>query len=104
MPAMHVVSRQLEVPVALGLESRVAFRREAVTLLEQLPEGHGSLVLDMSGTRQVDSAGLGTLMLIQHRAAERRQQVILRGVSDEVRFLLVLTKLDDLFLIETHPA
>lgn len=104
MPAMHVVSRVLGVPAELGLDSRVAFRREAVALLEQLPEGGGSLVLDMSGTRAVDSAGLGTLMLIQHRAAERRQQVVLRGLSDEVRFLLVLTKLDDLFLLESQPA
>ena len=104
MPAMQAVSRELRVPVELGLDSRVAFRREAVTLLEQLPEGHGQLVLNMSATRHVDSAGLGTLMLIQHRAAERHQQVLLRGISDEVRFLLVLTKLDDLFLIENTPS
>jgi ABC-type transporter Mla MlaB component len=48
----------------------------------------------------VDSAGLGALMLIQRRAAEKRQTVCLRGANEELRFLLVLTKLDDLFELE----
>ena len=48
----------------------------------------------------MDSAGLGALMLIQRRAAERRLTVCLRGVTEDLRFLLVLTKLDDLFDLE----
>ncbi|MDZ4674955.1 MAG: STAS domain-containing protein [Gemmatimonadota bacterium] len=104
MPATHAVTRLLAVPAELGLDSRVEFRRVAVALLDQLPEGNGQLILNMALTRHVDSAGLGTLMLIQHRAEERRLQVVLRGVSDEVRFLLVLTKLDDLFLIQDTPS
>jgi anti-anti-sigma factor len=88
-------------PEALGLESRTAFRRAAVDLLEDLPQGTGRLVIDLSGTRHVDSAGLGALMLIQRRAAERRQTVCLRGANEELRFLLVLTKLDDLFELES---
>ena len=43
---------------------------------------------------------LGALMLIQRRAAERRQVVVLRNPSEEIRFLLVLTKLYELFQIE----
>ena len=42
-------------------------------------------------------------MLIQRRAAEREQRVVLRHLRDEFRFLLVLTKLDDLFEIESKP-
>ena len=87
-------------PEHLGLESRNDFRQAAVGLLDQLPEGEGRLVIDLSGTRRVDSAGLGALMLIQRRAAERRQVVILRNTSDEIRYLLALTKMDDLFEIE----
>ena len=95
-PAEKVVAA----PEALGLESRSAFRRTATQSLDELPEGTGRLVIDLTGTRAVDSAGLGTLMLIQRRAADRRQTVCLRGVNDELRFLLVLTKLDDLFELE----
>jgi len=89
-------------PETLGLESRVAFRRAASELLQQLPDGGGRLVIDLSGTTAVDSAGLGALMLIQRKAAERRLGVCLRGVNDELRFLLVLTKLDDLFDLEAR--
>src|SRR5580693_5084110 len=95
--AVQTIERTVGAPEVLGLESRVAFRRTAGELLQQLPEGAGRLVIDLSGTSTVDSAGLGALMLIQRRAAERRVGVCLRGVNDELRFLLVLTKLDDLF-------
>lgn len=88
-------------PETLGLESRASFRQSAAELLDLLPEGRGRLVIDLSSTRHVDSAGLGALMLIQRRAAERRQTVCLRRASEELRFLLVLTKLDDLFELES---
>lgn len=100
MSTTHDVARELKAPEELGLETRREFREAANALLALLPEGRGQLVLDLSGTRRVDSAGLGALMLIQRRAAERRLSVALRGASDEVRFLLVLTKLDDLFQLE----
>jgi len=91
----------LAAPQELGLDTRTAFRRAAGELVEQLPEGAGRLVIDLSGTRAVDSAGLGALMLIQRKAAERRLSVRLRGANEELRFLLVLTKLDDLFELES---
>jgi anti-anti-sigma factor len=95
--------RLLVAPEQLGLDSRTSFRRSAVDLLDQMVEGTGRLVIDLTGTRAVDSAGLGALMLIQRRAAERRQTVCLRGANEELRFLLVLTKLDDLFELESGP-
>jgi anti-anti-sigma factor len=94
------VARGLSAPDTLGLESRVEIRKAAIQLLEGMPEGAGRLVIDLGRTRHVDSAGLGALMLIQRRAAERRQTVVLRNPSEEIRFLLVLTKLSDLFQIE----
>lgn len=101
MTASPLGERTLAAPEALGLDTRTGFRREAAALLDELPEGTGRLVIDLTATRAVDSAGLGALMLIQRRAAERRQTVCLRGANEELRFLLVLTKLDDLFELET---
>jgi anti-anti-sigma factor len=92
--------RGMIAPETLGLDTRVEVRKAAIRLLEERPEGVGRLVIDLGRTRHVDSAGLGALMLIQRRAAERRQAVVLRNLSDEIRFLLVLTKLDDLFQME----
>jgi anti-anti-sigma regulatory factor len=94
------VERDLSAPDTLGLETRVEVRKAAIQLLEDMPEGGGRLVIDLGRTRHVDSAGLGALMLIQRVAAERRQTVVLRDPSEEIRFLLVLTKLYDLFQIE----
>jgi len=100
--ATHGTARELVAPQRLGLDTRVDFRKAAVQLLDSLPDGTGRLVIDLSETRQVDSAGLGVLMLVQRRAAERRQSIVLRGPSDELRFLLVITKLVSLFEIEAE--
>ena len=99
--SLRPTEKILAAPEQLGLETRTTFRRAAVQLLEQLPEGSGRLIIDLSATRHVDSAGLGALMLVQRKAAERRQTVCLRGANEELRFLLVLTKLDDLFELES---
>jgi len=95
------VERGLSAPDTLGLDTRVQIRKAAFQLLEEMPEGSGRLVIDLGPTRHIDSAGLGALMLIQRRAAERRQSVVLRNASEEIRFLLVLTKLYDLFEVDT---
>ncbi|HET7599196.1 MAG TPA: STAS domain-containing protein [Gemmatimonadales bacterium] len=100
MNSAHATARELAAPERLGLDTRIAFRKAAVEVLDQLPEGTGELIIELKRTRQVDSAGLGVLMLIQRHAAERRQTVVLRNPSDELRFLLVLTKLADLFRLE----
>lgn len=84
-------------PESLGLDTRDQVRREAIKVVDGLPPGSGQLRIDMEQTRKVDSAGLGALMLIQRHAAERRIAVSLSGVNDEIMFLLVLTKLSDLF-------
>ena len=101
MRSPHDGERGLVAPETLGLDTRVEIRKTAISLLEEMPEGAGRLVIDLARTRHVDSAGLGALMLIQRRAAERRQVVVLRNASEELRFLLVLTKLDDLFQLES---
>lgn len=93
-------ARALTAPTNLGLDTRVEFRQAAVDALNALPEGSGSLVIELAGTRTVDSAGLGVLMLVQRHAAERHTAIVLRNANDELRFLLTLTKLADLFDLE----
>ncbi len=100
MQSTSIIAREMAAPDTLGLETRTVIRKAAIELLEAMPEGAGRLIVDLSHTRHVDSAGLGALMLIQRRAAERRQVVVLRYPSDELRFLLAITKMKDLFEIE----
>ncbi len=62
------------------------------------------LMVDLGGTNKVDSAGLSALMLIQRSAEGRRQRVVLKNPSEEIRYLLALTELTDLFVLEPKPA
>ncbi len=91
-------------PVVLDRASRAAFRREALQMVESAlgPDGTGSdrVVVDLENTVKVDSAGLGALIVIRERASELRRTVCLRGVSEELRFLLVLTQMSDRFEFE----
>jgi anti-anti-sigma regulatory factor len=100
---MDATTKVIAAPSHLGLETRAEFRRAATELLDGLPEGAGCLIVDVSLCRLVDSAGLGTLMLIQQHAAGRRLTIRLRGINEELRLLLVLTKLEDMFEVE-RPA
>jgi len=96
----QVAERLVTAPDILGLATRQDFRAAAFALLEQMAGGAGRLTVDLSRTQRVDSAGLGALMLVQRQASERGQTVVLRGASDEIRFLLALTRLSDLFVFE----
>jgi anti-anti-sigma factor len=89
-------------PSALDRYSRTAFRRAAMAVVEghAALEHGGRVVVDLAGTTSVDSAGLGALIMLQHRASELCHTVCLRGASEELRFLLVLTRLDDRFEFE----
>jgi ABC-type transporter Mla MlaB component len=90
-------------PEALGLDTRLEFRESVTRELDALPEG-GVLTVDLARTARVDSAGLSALMLIQRHAADRGQRVILRDPSEELRFLLALTLMTDLFEMEPKQA
>jgi anti-anti-sigma regulatory factor len=92
----------VKAPATLGRETHASFRRQALEVLEELrpADPQTPLVVDLSTTVQVDSAGLGALVLVQRRSAEMRRPVHLREASEELRFLLVMTRLDDRFVFE----
>ncbi len=95
----------LVAPERLDLETCDAFRRDAVELMDMLREGKGRLVVDMRATHHVDSAGLRALIMVRRRAHPAGQVVRLRGPSEEIRAVLVLTKTEGLFEIEeAEPA
>lgn len=101
MTAAQMEAREVVAPDTLGLDTRIEFRQRAADTVGDMPVGSGSLIIDLTGTRNVDSAGLGVLMLVHRQASERRIPVVLRNPNDELRFLLTLTRLDDLFTIES---
>ena len=104
MTPSRPTTKSYTAPESLGLDTRDRVRKDAIKLLDGLPANEGRLVIDLAATRKVDSAGLGALMLVQRHAESRRQAVALINVSEEIRFLLVLTKLDELFERDAEPA
>lgn len=93
------VARCIAAPEELGLDTRVEFREGVIRELDGLPDG-AALAVDLSPTLRVDSAGLSALMLVQRHAETRGQRVVLQNPSDELRFLLALTHMTDLFDVE----
>ena len=90
-------------PTSLDRSTRRQFRREVLAVVDHPAEGWGEggrVVVDLAGTTRVDSAGLGALVSVRERAAELRWTVCLRAASEELRFLLVLTRLEDCFEYE----
>lgn len=95
----------LSAPERLDLDTCDAFRRDAAELVELLPGGKGRLVVDMEATKHMDSAGLRALIMVRRRALPRGNAIRLRGLREELRAVLVLTKTDRLFEIEeAEPA
>ena len=94
----------LRAPTTLDRDTRLTFRTEALAAVEARPAGTGNeggrVIVDLGATTRVDSAGLRALILLRERAAQERLTVCLRGASEELRFLLVLTRLEDCFEFE----
>lgn len=64
-----------------------------------IAEAGGDVVLDLGGLGFIDSTGLGALVAVQNRAAEVPVAVRLTGVSNQVRRVMEITRLDELFEI-----
>lgn len=66
-------------------------------LLALADEGHSHIVADFSGVRFCDAAGLGTLVAVNNRVADRGGELRLTGVRPAQRRILRITRLDELF-------
>jgi anti-sigma B factor antagonist len=90
--AMAVV----EAPTQFIVDTRADVRQRVRAQLEQ---GRSTVVVDLSRTEYVDSAGLGTLVLLNKEARAAGACLVLAGLSDHVRDLLRLVRLDEVFTI-----
>ncbi len=73
---------------------------DARSRLEAIVAGaDGDVVLDLAGLGFIDSTGLGALVAVQNRASQVPVTVRLTGVSSQVRRVMEITRLDELFEI-----
>ena len=81
----------LDAPDKLIVSNRFELRERVLSALDC---GVRAIVLDLSPTDYVDSAGLGTLVLLTKRARDSGGRMVLSGLNDRVADLLRLTRLD----------
>ena len=67
-------------------------------VLDQLERGDRKFILDFSKTDYIDSSGLGVLVTLSKKIREQEGQLSLVSLSEDLRTLFELTKLDTLFI------
>ena len=67
-------------------------------VLDQLERGDRKFILDFSKTDYIDSSGLGVLVTLSKKIREQGGQLSLVSLSEDLRTLFELTKLDTLFI------
>ncbi len=91
----------LRAPAKLVAETRLDFRRAALSHLERVLERSLTrVIVDLDATNEIDASGLGVLVLLQKRAREKMIATRLMNAPLSVRRMLTLTKLDYLFELE----
>ena len=67
-------------------------------VLDQLERGDRKFIVDFSKTDYIDSSGLGVLVTLSKKIREQGGQLSLVSLSEDLRALFELTKLDTLFI------
>jgi len=71
---------------------------------EWLEEGHRAFVLNLANVPYVDSFGLGQLITISASIRSKGGQLVLLHLTDHVRTLFQITKLNTVFSILAEEA
>jgi anti-anti-sigma factor len=92
-----------EIPV-LKCRGRIVYRDEAAVLANnayEILQKHGRLVLDLSGVENIDSGGLGALVMLQMWASQGGGELKMCTPTRRVRRLLELTNLHSILELHT---
>jgi ABC-type transporter Mla MlaB component len=92
------VSNTFSAPERIIAETRANFRKDALAFMERAVEaGLVEVSLEMSKTVEIDASGLGVLVVVQKKAKELGLHMRVTRAPQQVRYLLLLTKLEHLF-------
>ena len=92
------VSSTFSAPDRIVAETRATFRKDALAFMEcAVAAGLIDISLEMSKTVEIDASGLGVLVVVQKKATELGLQMRVTRAPQQVRYLLLLTKLEHLF-------
>ena len=91
--------------VVVHCHGRIVYRDEAAALSRVVGEmlhDRSKVILDLSGVRAIDSAGIGEFALLETWAQERNAELKCAGANQMVRTLFSLTNLDS--VIALYPT
>ena len=86
----------IEVEGQLIVGNRNELKKE---VLEKIELGEQTFVIDFANTAYIDSSGLGVLVSLSKNIREHGGELRLSSLSEDLRTLFELTKLDTLFQI-----
>lgn len=91
------------VPSTLTVVEAVEFEQQVKRhcLSQPVPK---SIIIDLSQTEFIDSSGLGALVICYRTCKSKSMDMVLRGVQEQVRMVLALTDLEQLFTFEAVPG
>jgi anti-anti-sigma factor len=102
---LSLETRNLGDVIVVHCQGRIVYRDEAAALAQVVGEilhHTEKLVLDLSGVKSIDSAGMGELVQLHTRAQEKNVDLKCAGANTLVRMLLDLTNLDT--VLDVHPS
>ena len=95
------VGPSITAPERLVADTRAQFRKDALSYLDRAAaQSVKDFSLDMSATTEMDASGLGILVVVQKKAKELDIRMVIANAPQQVRYLLLLTKLEHLFEFE----
>jgi anti-anti-sigma factor len=90
------------VPPTLTVVEAVEFERVVQQHCQSQPHPE-VVIIDLAQTNFIDSSGLGALVICYRACQSKGISMVLRGVQEQVRMVLELTSLDQLFIFEPSP-
>jgi anti-anti-sigma factor len=91
--------------IIVHCQGRIVYRDEAAALSRLVSEfitANGKVILDLSGVKSIDSAGIGELAFLQSLAQAYHAELKYAGANGVVRELLHLTNLNS--VLDLHPS
>ena len=97
---LKIQTRNLGTAAVLCLEGQIVNGKTEIlqNVVDSLPL-RSSLILDLSGVSIVDAHGLGVMLQLREQALSRGMRCELMKVSQPLRMVLEITRLDSVFPI-----